>query len=153
LVNSDGSITAVSPLGAAGTVDVTVVTAYGTSATGSADHFTYSSGSTTTPTVDSLSEDTGPATGGTEVTITGDHPAGATQVLFGDLPAASFRLQSDGSILAVAPAQRPDTLDVRVVTPLGISSASSGDEFTYEAAAPTLSAVSPSSATTAGGAL
>jgi hypothetical protein len=40
-VNSDGSITAVTPAGTAGTVDVTVMAASGTSAIGPADQFTY----------------------------------------------------------------------------------------------------------------
>lgn len=44
-VNSDGSITAVSPAHAAGTVDVTVQSPYGTSALVAADRFTYTSGS------------------------------------------------------------------------------------------------------------
>ena len=42
-VNSATSITATSPAEAVGTVDVTVTTANGTSATSSADHFTYAS--------------------------------------------------------------------------------------------------------------
>ena len=45
-VNSDGSITAVTPAGTAGTVDVTVSAAGGTSATSPADQFTYESSST-----------------------------------------------------------------------------------------------------------
>jgi hypothetical protein len=40
-VNGDGSITAVTPAGNAGTVDVTVSAAGGTSTTGTADQFTY----------------------------------------------------------------------------------------------------------------
>ena len=40
-VNSDGSITAVTPVGNAGTVDVTVTDFGGTSATSAADQFTY----------------------------------------------------------------------------------------------------------------
>ena len=40
-VNSAGTITAVSPVGSAGTVDITVTTAGGTSATSSSDQFTY----------------------------------------------------------------------------------------------------------------
>ncbi len=40
-VNGDGSITAVTPAAGAGTVDVTVSAAGGTSATGNADQFTY----------------------------------------------------------------------------------------------------------------
>ncbi len=46
-VNSATQITAVSPAGSAGTVDITVTTSAGTSATGAADRFTYS---TPTPT-------------------------------------------------------------------------------------------------------
>ena len=44
-VNSATSITAPAPAGAAGTVDVTVTATGGTSATGSADQFTYTTGS------------------------------------------------------------------------------------------------------------
>jgi len=40
-VNPDGSITAIAPAGAAGTVDVTVITDGGTSAASAADEFTY----------------------------------------------------------------------------------------------------------------
>jgi hypothetical protein len=42
-VNGATSITAIAPAGAAGTVDVTVTTGNGTSATSGADHFTYAS--------------------------------------------------------------------------------------------------------------
>jgi hypothetical protein len=41
VVNSDAQVTATSPAGTAGTVDVTVTTSYGTSATSPADRFTY----------------------------------------------------------------------------------------------------------------
>jgi large repetitive protein len=41
VVNSDSSITAVSPAGSAGTVDVTVLTIGGTSAASASDQFTY----------------------------------------------------------------------------------------------------------------
>ncbi|HKI31170.1 MAG TPA: IPT/TIG domain-containing protein, partial [Gemmataceae bacterium] len=40
-VNTDGSITAVAPAHFVGTVDITVTTSSGTSATSSADDFTY----------------------------------------------------------------------------------------------------------------
>ena len=48
-INSDTSITAVSPAGSAGTVDITVTTTGGTSATGSADQFTYAAPTAFTP--------------------------------------------------------------------------------------------------------
>jgi len=57
------------PPQAAGTVDVQVTNYAGTSATGSADHFTYSNASA--PTVTALSTNGGPLAGGTIVTITG----------------------------------------------------------------------------------
>ena len=55
-VNSATSITATSPAGSAGTVDVTVTTPGGTSATSSADHFTY----VAAPTVTGVSPNAGP---------------------------------------------------------------------------------------------
>src|SRR4029077_16279893 len=59
-VKSGTSITAVSPAGV-GTVDVTVTTPGGTSATGSADRFSYQA----PPTVTGVSPNEGPAAGGT----------------------------------------------------------------------------------------
>jgi hypothetical protein len=48
-VNTDSSITATSPAGSAGAVDVTVVTPSGASTTSSNDQFTYATTTTTTP--------------------------------------------------------------------------------------------------------
>ena len=56
-VNSATQITATSPAHAAGTIDVTVTTAGGTSATSAADNFTY----VAAPTVTSISPTSGPA--------------------------------------------------------------------------------------------
>ena len=81
-------ITATSPAGSAGTVDVTVTTAGGTSAISSADHFTYVLG----PTVTRVSPNTGGTAGGTSVTITGTLFTGATAVKFGSVAATSFTL-------------------------------------------------------------
>ena len=78
-VNSDTSITAGSPAGSAGTVDITVTTPGGTSATAAADQFTYE----TPPVITSLSPATGLPAGGTSVTITGTGFTGATDVDFG----------------------------------------------------------------------
>jgi hypothetical protein len=64
-VNSDSSITAVSPPGV-GPVDVTVTTPDGTTSTSSQDRFTYG-----VPTVTKISPVNGPLVGGTAVTITG----------------------------------------------------------------------------------
>ena len=77
-VNSDTQVTATSPSGT-GTVDITVTTASGTSATGAADQFVYQA----LPAVSSHSPTSRPAGGGTTVTITGSGFTGATQVKFG----------------------------------------------------------------------
>ena len=74
-----------------GTVDVTVTTPGGTSATSPADQFTY----VAAPTVTGLSPTSGPAAGGTLVTITGTGFTGATAVDFGTTPATSFTVVSD----------------------------------------------------------
>src|SRR5260370_31800009 len=73
-VVSDALLTAVAPAGAAGGVDITVTTYGGTSATSSADQFTY----VAAPPVTGISPGAGPATGGTTVTITGTKFRGAT---------------------------------------------------------------------------
>jgi len=110
-VNSDTKITAYSPAGT-GTVDVTVTTPGGTSATGPADHFTY----IPAPMVTGVSPSSGPTLGGTTVAITGTSLNGATSVLFGSNAAASFSIDSDTRITAVSPAGTAGTVDVTVTT-------------------------------------
>jgi hypothetical protein len=150
-VTSDSSITAVVPPGAAGTVDITVTTASGTSSFVSADHFTYTS-TANTPTVSGVSPGSGPTGGGTVVTVTGSNFTGATGVSFGSVP-ATFTVNSSTSLTATAPAQSAATVDVTVTTAYGVSSAVSADHFTYNPTVPSVSSVSPASGPTAGGTL
>jgi hypothetical protein len=131
LVDNAAQITAVSPPGT-GTVDVTVTTPVGTSATSSFDQFTYFP----PPTVTSVMPSTGPTTGGTSVTITGTNFTGATAVNFGITPATSFTVNSDTSISAVSPAGVPGTVDITVTTPFGTSTITLADQFTYFAPSP-----------------
>ncbi len=98
---NDTTITADSPAGT-GTVDVTVTTPAGTSATSSADQFTYTTAAA--PTVTGLSPTTGPTAGGTLVTITGTGFTGATAVDFGTTPATNLTVVNDTSITADSPA-------------------------------------------------
>jgi hypothetical protein len=149
-VNSDTSVTALSPPAAAGTVDVTVTTDSGTSATSSADRFTFSAGAIT-PAVTGVSPTSGPAAGGTAVTITGTNLSGATQVLFGGVPASSFTVNSGTSITAVSPVQAAGTVDVTVTTLGGISATSAADQYNFTPALPTVTGVSPNAGSTAGG--
>ncbi len=120
------SITAVSPAHAAGTVDVIVTDPGGPSPATAADHFTFGN----LPAVSSLSPTTGPAAGGTTVTITGTNLTGATGVAFGTKAATNLVVSSATSMTAVAPAGT-GTVDVTVTTPSGTSTVNSGDKYTY----------------------
>ena len=144
VVNNDTSITAVSPVMAAGTVDVTVASPGGTSAPVAADQFR----SYGLPTVTGLSPTRGLVAGGTTVTIAGTHLEGATSVMFGDT-AVGFTVNSETSITASSPASDSgaDSVSVTVTTPGGTSPASSAAQFAYVDAVPGLS-VTPSSGPT-----
>ena len=85
-VNTSSSITATAPSGSAGTVNLTVTTAGGTSATGASDVFTYEA----VPTVTGLSPSAGPTAGGNSVTVSGTGFTGATAVDFGSTAAGEF---------------------------------------------------------------
>ncbi len=147
---SDSSITATSPVQAAGTFDITVVNPSGTSATSAADQFTYTAASGIAA-VAGVSPSSGPIGGGTAVTITGTGFTSATAVYFGDLLATLFTVASDTSVTVQAPPQAAGIVDIQVATPAGISATSVSDEFTYTAAAPTVTAVTPNSGPAAGG--
>ena len=125
-VDSDTQITVVSPAGSSGTVDVTVTTAGGTSATSSNDQFTY----IPLPVVSHISPAISASTR-TTVTITGSGFTGATGVFFGSTPADSFTVDNDTQITAVATFEGAKTVDVTVTTAGGTSATSSNDQFTY----------------------
>ena len=129
-VNSATSITATAPRGS-GTVDVTVTTSGGTSATTSADHFTYTT-TTPTPIVAGISPTSGPATGGTVVTVSGSGLSAASAVHFGAALATNVTVVTDGQLSVDAPAGI-GTVNVTVTTPGGTSAATSADDFTYQA--------------------
>ena len=126
---SPTQIIAVAPAGSAGAQDVRVTTPGGTSATSSADRFTF----VPPPTVTGVSPSSGPAAGGTSVTITGTDFTGASAVHFGASQAASFSVVNSTQITATSPAGA-GTADVTVTTPSGTSATSAADQFTYDAA-------------------
>lgn len=126
-VDSDTSITATAPPSVAGTVDVTVLGTDGTSATSSADQYTYTASA---PTVSAIFPHRGFAAGGRPVIIAGSGFTGATGVAFGSTAATSFTVGSDNYITAVAPAGT-GTVDVTVTTPAGTSATSGADQYTY----------------------
>ena len=147
-VVSSSDITASSPSEPAGTVDVTVTTPIGTSATSVADQFTYEA----VPTVSALSPIAGALTGGTSVVITGTGFTGASAVIFGSTGATSFSVGSSSQVTATSPADLAGgTVDVTVTTPVGTSAISPpADQFTYEAA-PSVSSIGPLAGPLAGG--
>ena len=144
VVNSATQITATAPAGS-GTVDITITTIGGTSATSAADRFTYVGG----PAVSGVTPASGPASGGTSVTLTGTNLAGATAVKFGGTAASGFVVSSTTQITATAPAGS-GTVDITVTTIGGTSTTSAADRFAY-VAAPAVSAVSPASGPATGG--
>jgi hypothetical protein len=147
-VDSDAQITATTgPTGAAGAVDVTVVTPGGTSATSAADRFTYTLGP---PVVTGLAPVAGPMTGGTAVTIAGSGFTGAIAVDFGTAAASSVVVDSDLQITATSPPGAAGAADVTVVTPRGTSAVSSADQFTY-VTPPVVTGVSPAAGFASGG--
>ncbi|MFC9234774.1 IPT/TIG domain-containing protein [Streptomyces decoyicus] len=98
------------------------------------------------PVLTSVVPSSGPAAGGTTVTLTGTGLATAGAVRFGATPAASFTVVSDTHITAVAPAGT-GTVPVTVTTPGGTSN---GISYTYSGA-PALSGVTPNQGPTSGG--
>src|SRR6266851_850029 len=101
------------------------------------------------PRVTGINSNSGPAAGGTSVTITGSNFTNTTSVSFGTTAAASFTITSDTQITAVSPAGN-GTVDVTVTTPGGISAVSTADQFTY-IPLPSVKSVTPTSRTVAGG--
>jgi hypothetical protein len=137
-VVSDSQITATSPAGS-GTVNVTVTTGGGTSATGSsAEEYTY----VALPAVTKVSPASGPRAGGTLVTVTGTGFTGASVVDFGSAPAQSVTVLTDATLTALSPAGAAGAVDVTVTTPDGTSATDGADRFSYDLP-PAIAAVGP----------
>jgi large repetitive protein len=134
-------ITATSPAGAIGTVDITVTTGSSTSATSSSDQFSY------LPTVTSVSPTSGPGDGGTVVTINGTGFTAASTVHFGLIAAASVTEVSATQLTATSPAGA-GVVDITVTTSGEASATSSSDQFSY---LPSVTSVSPASGPASGG--
>ncbi len=146
LTTSATQLTVTTPAHTAGTVDVVVTTPGGTATkTGG---FTYV---VPAPTIGSLSPMSGPAAGGTTVTIIGTNFTDATSVSF-DGVAGTILTTSATQLTVTTPAHAAGAVDV-VVTTLGGTATQTGG-FTYQAAnqpAPTISSLSPTSGAAAGG--
>jgi hypothetical protein len=143
VVVSGTQITATTPAHAAGAVTVTV-TVNGQSGS-LANGFTY----VAPPTVTSVSPNTGTTAGGTPVTITGTNFAAGATVAFGSNAATNVIVVSSTQITATTPAGNAGGVTVTVTNP-GVPGGSLANGYTY-VVVPTVSSVSPSSGTTAGG--
>jgi phospholipase C len=146
-INSDSSITAVSPSGS-GTVEVTAANAGGSSATGSFDRFTYVAKGPR-PQVTKVAPLSGPSVGGTSVTVTGTGFVGVTAVRFGESTAGAYATESPTSLTANSAALAAGTWNITVTTPNGTSARSTSDRFL--AGPPTVTGVTPGAGSTAGG--
>ena len=145
-VDSDTQITAIAPAapgGTAGFADILVIVPAGSIV--STAEYTWEG----LPVVRALLPFTGSTVGGNRVSIFGTGFTGATAVMFGSTPAASFSVATGGEIFAVAPAHAPGRVSVSVTTPGGTSTVVA--QYTYVAPKPTVTGVSPNSGPTAGG--
>ena len=84
------------------------------------------------PTVTKVAPKSGPAAGGTSVTITGANFSTPATVKFGGTPAADVTVNSSTSITAVSPAETTGTVDVTVTTAAGTSAVNKKDHFKYK---------------------
>jgi hypothetical protein len=102
--------------------------------------------------VSAVSPASGPASGGTTVTVTGTNFAAGNTVAFGGSTATGVTVNSPTSITANAPAGNAQnvggTVDVTVTGPGGTSATSPADEFTYLVSSSTYS-ISLTASTTA----
>ncbi len=149
---SSTQFSVVSPAGT-GVVDVLATTAGVTSVNTAADDFTYIAA----PTVTSISPTSGPSTGGTVVTITGSGfstTAGQTGITFRSpadvtFPATNVSCATTSTCTATSPAGT-GVVSVRIIVSGQTSADTVADNFTY-VAAPTISALNPTSGPSAGG--
>jgi rhamnogalacturonyl hydrolase YesR len=144
VVVSSTSITAITPVGTAGAVTVTV-TVSGQSAS-LIGGFTYVGA----PTVTGVSPNTGSTSGGTAVTITGTNFATGATVTFGSTAATTGVVVSNTSITATTPAAGTAGAVTVTVTNIGAQSGNLANGFTY-ALIPTVTSVSPNGGPAAGG--
>ena len=148
IVRSSIQILAVAPAHAAGTVRISVTTLGGTTPSTPADIYKYAY---PVPAVTTVTPPSGPAPGGTVVTVVGSGFTGATAVYFGttkvtttivvNARATQLTVKSPVGVSGAS-------VNVRVVTPGGESPVVTADLFTY---GPTISSLSRTSGPVAGG--
>lgn len=146
-VKSDGKIEAVSPPGSEGTLDVTVTTPEGTSATSRADHFSYVPPG---PSIVEVQPNEGDVEGNRPVKILGAHFEGVTAVSFGETP-VSFEVLTPETIGVSTPPGSFPTVDVRVSTGAGTSPIDPRDQYHYTTRPIEVASVEPNQGPAVGG--
>jgi hypothetical protein len=147
---SSTSISASAPAHAVGAVGVAVTNTDNQSGL-LANAYTYSSPNPV-PTVTTISPTSGPTAGGTAVTITGTGFLSGATVSFGGTAATGVTVTSSTSINASSPAHAAGAVNVSVTNSDGQSgSLPTGYTYTSSNPTPIVTAVSPTSGTTAGG--
>jgi hypothetical protein len=106
----------------------------------------------TPPTVTSVSPNTGTASGGTSVTITGTNFATGATVTFGGTAATAVNVVSATSITVTTPAHAAGAVDVVVTNSNNLSGTlANGYTYTPPSTVLTITSISPNSGTTSGG--
>ncbi len=136
------SVTVVTPAQAAGVVDVVLTTPGGSVSI--TNGFRY----VVAPRIKRLTPSSGPATGGTMVTLTGNNLTDTSSVMFGVRAGISIVNLDASSVTVVTPPKDAGSVDVVLTTPGGSATGTGG--FTY-VAEPTITSVIPSSGPIAGG--
>jgi hypothetical protein len=106
------------------------------------------------PIVTSVSPASGTTAGGTSVTIDGDYLFDPSPlVTFGGVPVTAGTLNDDGSLTVTTPPESAGTVQVVVATSGGSSASGAGTAYTYVAPTlvPSVTSLSPTSGSTAGG--
>ena len=153
-VLSDSALYVRVPTQDAGTVDVTVTTPGGTSATMAADQFTYVPNQGTggaMPVVTGVGPVSGSTLGGSLVTILGSGFLGTTAVKFGTVNATAVTVLSESALTVRTPAEVEGTVDVTVTARGNTSAITPADQFTYAFLAPVVTGLSVTSGSKAGG--
>jgi hypothetical protein len=122
VVNST-TVTAVTPVKPAGSVNVVLTTPY--NSVTSNNGFTYGAN----PTITTISPNTGSVNGNQTITITGTNLTGTSSVTFGGTAATSVTVSNSTTVTAVTPAKAAGAVDVVLTTPYNTVTSNNG--FTY----------------------
>ncbi len=143
-------LTARTPAGTAGARDVQVTNPDGQSATRTGG-FTYTTPTSTAPTLTSLSPNSGSTGGNTDIALTGTNFVSGATVRIGGVAMTSVTFVSATRLTARTPAGTLGVRDVQVTNPDGQSVTLVGG-FTYDPPnTPRITAITPASGPTAGG--